>query len=107
MAVDFDRSVRPDPDAILASGYRPTAFQRMLAEYGAVETAKRLLAAPGPSDGFRHLWEHGLLRHSIESAVLQPAFEPLFTEAELDAARRRLLQAGFCGGSSTFPRERG
>lgn len=79
----------------------------MLAEHDAVDTAERLLAAPGPSDGFRHLWEHGLLRHSIESAVLQPAFELVFTDAELDVARRRLLQAGFSGGSSTFPREHG
>jgi hypothetical protein len=81
--------------AVVAAGYRPTVFQRMLADHGAVDTARRLLASAELSDGFRYLWEHGLLRLSIENAVLDPAFAGLFGEEERDVAWRRLVGAGY------------
>jgi hypothetical protein len=91
----FERRVRADVQAVVAAGYRPTVFQRMLADHGAVDTARRLLASAELSDGFRYLWEHGLLRLSIENAVLDPAFAGLFGEEERDVARRRLVGAGY------------
>lgn len=95
IARSFERRLRSDLDQIVRTGYRPTVFQRMLGEYGAVQTAKRLLAATTMSDGFRHLWEHRLLHLSVENAVLDPDFEPLFTEAERGIARERLERADF------------
>jgi hypothetical protein len=91
----FDHRVRVDLRAVIAAGYRPTIFQRMLAESGAVGTAQRLLAASTLSDGFRYLWEHGLLRHSIENAVLADDFAELFTDKEKTVARMRLADAGY------------
>ena len=38
---------------MIAAGYRPTIFQRMLAESGGVGAARRLLASSTLSDGFR------------------------------------------------------
>ncbi len=70
----------------------------MLSEYGAVETAKRLLAAPQVSDGFRWLWEHRLLRLSVENAVLGLGFEELFTDRDRTVATQRLRDAGFRSG---------
>jgi hypothetical protein len=90
----FERRVRQDVDAMVRSGYRPALFQRMLAESGAVGTAQRLLASSSVSDGFRYLWEHGMLRHSIEDAVLDDEFADLFTEEERAVARQRLFDAG-------------
>lgn len=80
---------------MIAAGYRPTLFQRMLAESGGVRAARRLLAAPTLSDGFRYLWEHGLLRHSVENAVLADEFDELFTDQEKTVARQRLEDAGY------------
>jgi hypothetical protein len=94
-ARSFDARLRADLDAILRAGYRPTTFQRMLSEHGAVETAKRLLGSPQVSDGFRWLWEHRLLRLSVENAVLAPGFEELFTDHERAVAEKRLRDAGF------------
>jgi hypothetical protein len=91
----FEQRLRSDVDAMIRSGYRPTIFQRMLAEHGAVGAARRLLAAPQVSDGFRYLWEHRMLQHSVENAVLAPQFTELFTDRERQIARERLLQAGF------------
>ena len=93
----FTRRLMSDLDRILRTGYRPTIYQRMLAEHGAVGTAKRLLAAPRISDGFRHLWEHGELRLTVEHAVVDAAFEPLFTDHERDVAAQRLRDAGWGG----------
>lgn len=87
--------MRQDLDAIVRAGYRPTLFQRMLAEIGAVGAAQRLLAASTLSDGFRYLWEHRLLRHSIENAVLDDGFADLFSDQEKAVARQRLKDAGY------------
>lgn len=93
----FEQRVRADLAAVLAAGYRPTIFQRMLAEHGAVSTAQQLLASAQMSDGLRWLWEHRMLRHSIEHAVLDETFAPLFTAAELGTAEQRLRDTGFAG----------
>lgn len=93
-ATAFERRLRADVAAIVAAGYRPTTYQRMLAEHGAVGAARRLLASPQLSDGFRYLWEHGLLRLSVEAAVLDDHFADLFRAEERDTARQRLRDAG-------------
>jgi hypothetical protein len=66
----------------------------MLAQHGAVEAVRRLLTSPQLSDGFRYLWEHRLLRLSVEKAVLDEEFAGLFSEEERDTARKRLHDAG-------------
>ena len=39
------------------------------------------------------LWEHGLLRHSLE--IIDPAYDGLSTDEERDVARQRLHDSGF------------
>lgn len=95
VAAAFEHRVRRDIAAMVAAGYRPSLFQRMIAESGAVGTARRLLASPTLSDGFQYLWEHGLLRHSIEHAVLDEQFAALFSDVERAVARQRLRDAGY------------
>ncbi|WP_064077670.1 DUF262 domain-containing protein [Prescottella equi] len=74
------------------AGYNATYFRSMLAEIGPVATAKKLLASPTVSDGFASLWERGRLDLTVEALLLDPRFETLFDNDELDAARRRLKQ---------------
>jgi hypothetical protein len=76
-------------------GYNPTRFLQMVGEYGAVETAKRLLERDEYSEGFATLWEKGRLELSVEAFVLRPEYEPLFTETERRTAQRRLREVGF------------
>lgn len=76
-------------------GYIPTRFLQMLSDQGALVTARQLLASDRYHDGFERLWRLRRLDLSLECIVLKPVFRPLFTEKELNVARRRLDDLGF------------
>ncbi|WP_145206651.1 hypothetical protein [Sphingobium sp. B2] len=70
-------------------GYRPTGMLQMLGEHGAIDTARRLMAAP-PSEGFHRLALLNRLDLAIESIALREPWRALFTDQELAKAERRL-----------------
>jgi hypothetical protein len=72
-----------------------TYFKQMIDQYSGLNTAKRLLAKAGIQEGLMKLWELGLLKQSMEALVIQERFRPLFTEAEIAEARRRLSELGY------------
>jgi len=76
-------------------GYNATRFKQMVAELGGVATARRLVRASTPSEGFSTLWEHRRLDLTVESHMLRPEFSELFTEEERDLALRRLEAFGW------------
>ena len=76
-------------------GYYANYFKQMLDEYGGVEAAKRLLVAPKAQQGLFRLWELDHLANSVEAHVLHEKYRPLFSEAELEEARRRLEELGY------------
>lgn len=75
--------------------YHPTVFQRMLADYGGVGAAKRLLMSPNYQAGFETLFEHRRLEWSVEAHVILPWYQPLFTFDEVFTAEDRLMQVDF------------
>lgn len=77
-------------------GYNPTRFNQMVAEYGGVEAAHRLLA-PGAatSEGFTTLYLNERLGMSVEAHALLPWYQHLFTREELERARYRLTEHRF------------
>ena len=77
------------------ANYTATYFLRMLADLGPLETAKRLLHSPRPSEGFTALWERGRLDLTVENVVLQRQFADLFTDEDRDLDRRRLADYGY------------
>ena len=50
-------------------GYTPNIFLRMLHEKGALQTARQLISASQPSDGYTRLWELERLDLSVEAVV--------------------------------------
>jgi hypothetical protein len=76
-------------------GYNATRFLQMLSEHGGLVTAKQLLWADKPSDGFTTLWDHGRLDLTVEAHVLLPEYEDLFSESDRQRARDRLEQYGW------------
>ena len=70
-------------------------FRQMIEEWGAVVTAKRLLAKRDIQTGLMRLWEMHALSKSMEALVVQERFQSLFTEVEIAEARRRLEELGF------------
>jgi hypothetical protein len=95
LAARFETYLRADVEE-LTGVYNPTYFRRMLNDLGGVGTAKLLLGHYRSSAyGFERLWELGQLQRSLEFAVLLPWFAELFTDDELEEARRRLVLLDF------------
>ena len=75
-------------------GYNPTRFNQMLAQYGGVETAKRLigncLRTGTPSDGYTTLFMAGRQDLTLENSGCDPKYADLFTEEEISLCRQLL-----------------
>jgi hypothetical protein len=71
--------------------YNATIFYKMICDRGGLETAKVLINAQQPSDGYTALYEKGRLDLTVEAVVTEtPEWRTLFTEEELIRAERRL-----------------
>lgn len=75
--------------------YNATRFYQMVNEKGGLATAKALLASQEIQSGLTTLWECGRLDLSMEALVIDPRFEQLFSEDELEGARKRLVAYGY------------
>ena len=91
LEAEFTQALEGTILAAKKKNYNPAYFMQMLAEYGGVETAKRLLAKTEAQTGLFELYHLDLLRESMEAVIIDnPKFHPLFTREELAEARRRL-----------------
>jgi hypothetical protein len=70
--------------------YDEKVFLKMIAESGARNAAKSLLAAHHVQSGLRGLRRLGRLDLTVEHLVIQPRWSDLFTNYEREAARERL-----------------
>lgn len=75
--------------------YTASYFLGMLLEHRGVETARILLAAESPQEGFTRLWERGRLDLTVECLVLSERFRGLFGDHEREKARSRLREYDF------------
>jgi len=66
------------------------AFIHLAEEYGAVNTAKKLVISSDINSGLKKLKKSGRLDLAMESVMLNERYESLFTTDELAAARWRL-----------------
>jgi len=71
--------------------YNASQYLHMLHELGALETARTLINADRPSDGYTKLWELRRLDLAVEALVIQHKWAPLFEEHEIRRARERLI----------------
>ena len=77
-------------------GYTPSIFLRMLNEKGALQTARQLINASQPSDGYTRLWELKRVDLSVEAVVHDDEeWHELFTQAELQRCQKRLADYGY------------
>jgi hypothetical protein len=78
------------------ANYNASIFHQMLVRQRGVATAKQLINAPHPSDGYAHLHERGCLHLTVEAVVVEnKKWHPLFTNGEIAKARARLLAFGY------------
>ncbi|EMI4223262.1 MULTISPECIES: HNH endonuclease [Vibrio harveyi group] len=74
-----------------ATGYWANYYLRSVRKNGAVVHAKKALSTIGSAQGgFQKLIEVGRPELSMEYSVLKPEFKSLFTELEINEAKRRL-----------------
>jgi len=73
-------------------GYNPTRFEQMLAALGALNMAKKLVISGDLQDGLKTMAKLGRKDLTLESIMLEPKFNSLFSAAELQAATWRLSQ---------------
>jgi hypothetical protein len=96
LETEFTQALEGTIEAAKKRGYIPTYFTQMLAEYGGVETAKRLLAKSEPQTGLFELYHKGILHESMEAVICDnPRFQVFFTNEELAEARHRLEELGY------------
>lgn len=80
------------------AGYNATIFLQMLHDRGGLSTAKYLINAAKPSDGYTHLYERGRLDLTVEAMVVNDSrWHVLFSPDEIAKARRRLKDYGYSG----------
>lgn len=71
--------------------YNATVFLGMLSDRGGLPTAKYLVNASKPSDGYTNLYERGRLDLTVEAMIVEnPRWHSLFTSEELAKAHKRL-----------------
>lgn len=91
---EFDAACSAAVRQCKALGYSPTVWVSMSEQLGAAEAARRLLVTGDIQTGFERLIKLGRPDLTIEQAVLDPRWAPLFSEQHREAARWRLRQAG-------------
>lgn len=78
------------------AGYTASIFLDMIYKNGGLVTAKQLINATKPSDGYTALYERGRLDLTVEAVVLEDElWHSLFTSEELKRARKRLKDYGY------------
>src|SRR5712691_3208474 len=78
------------------ANYNATIFLNMLHERGGLATAKYLINATKPSDGYTELYQRGRLDLTVEAMVVEnKRWHSLFTADELEKAKNRLHAYGY------------
>lgn len=81
--------------ALNEAKYRAARYHQMLCDHGGLETAQILLHSNNVSEGYTALWERKRLDLTVEALVIQPQWHDLFTDADREIARKRLLNYGY------------
>src|ERR1051326_6610496 len=79
------------------AGYNATRFLTMVTETGRLSTARYLINATTVSEGYTALWERKRLDLTVEVLILDDKWRPLFTDSEIEIAKRRLKDYGYSG----------
>ena len=79
-------------DRFATLGFRPVLLRRCVTLNGGVAAAKELVFNPGTT-GLERLLDAGKPELSMEALMLQPEYQPLFSDQELKEASQRLANS--------------
>jgi hypothetical protein len=89
----FSEKLRWAMNESIHIGYNPHRILQMIADQGAVPSAKKLVTSGTLQSGLKAIVKLGRKDLCVESIVLEEKFQPLFTADELKAAEWHLTQA--------------
>jgi hypothetical protein len=90
----FERLIVEDYSYIVRTHrHRDPRFQQMWTRYGIFGACRQLLL-PLPNEGchsgFTWCWENDCLDRTVEARALEARWRPLFSQVELDVAKKRM-----------------
>lgn len=88
----FSEKLRWAMNESIHIGYNPHRIMQMISDQGAVPLAKKLVTSGTIQSGLETIAKLGRKDLSVESIMLEKRFSPLFSVAELEAAKWRLSQ---------------
>lgn len=77
-------------------GYHADRFRQEVVETGGLAVARERLSGNAPRNALYKLHKLDRLDICLESLVLRPEFRELFTDKELDKARKCLSSLSYC-----------
>ena len=102
LELEFEEACLADLAECRKLGYNPSYFLQMLEDYGAVETARRLINSDMVPDGFTRLYMLNRLDLTLEAGIVDnPRFRSLFDQRTLANCEARLAKAGYAARSSS------
>lgn len=81
--------------ALKEAGIKLTGFLNMVNKHGGLETAKILVNDIVPSEGLIKLYEAKRLDLTIEAQIIKDEWRDLFTEEEINKAKKKLKNYNF------------
>ena len=88
--MDFETYIDGAIKKMNSLGYKPTYFMQMRHDYGTIQAIKKLIHNPRPRGGFLKLHELDHPELTMECIILEEQWRDLFTEADRNAARKKL-----------------
>lgn len=88
--MDFETYIDNAIKKMNSLGYKPTYFMQMRHDYGTIQAIKKLIHNPRPQGGFLKLHELDHPELTMECIILEEQWRDLFTEADRNAARKKL-----------------
>jgi len=87
----FDQRLLAAINEMHKFGYTPQYLVNMVNRYGAINAVKKLVIKPEISQGLLRLQKENALKLSLESIILEPEWENIFTEKERHIAKKKLI----------------
>lgn len=86
----FEQQLEKNINEVIDKIYRPQYFLNMVNELGYYQAAKKIASDKSISDGFTKLALKQRLDLSVESLVVDPKYDRIFTSEEIDNCKRKL-----------------
>ena len=87
---EFERELNERIRKIIKEVYKPLTFIQMIDKHGAIEATLRVVEDEKQTEGFTRLLMENRVDLAVENMVVDPKYQPLFSDKAIFNSRRRL-----------------